>query len=735
MKHLQKFSLTHKNSTLIRYFLSYFLIVCLLLLGSFFIIQKQIEGIFLDDLTQQTQTKLDNMGRQFCSKISSINQIHQSLIGNIDLIEFRFSNDNWKQYQAEKKLKEYTVANSFVDSIIYLDKKQGNLLSSGKYTTYKEGTFTIYDNNVPVLFTPTEYDLSTEQPIFLSNGSSKCFIYCPDTLPNDRYFVFYIINRIELNQMLKDTLSNGITSIALIDGNGTITTGSNTSVLENILSSEEATQGIHNINANTLLSVSENIYGHYSLAALISNTYLKDQVYHTFQTVYILFLLLAGAGFFLMFLGMRSTYLPLYHLVHKVIKRPDSNENYLKLLEESFNNTFSENQQLQLKIEKYRLSMQRSILDSIVADNQSSVPETSPDLESFFNYDSGNRIFAVRLKSSCDAFPLSEALLLLQKHLPDSSTCAVLQQEGTCAVFLLNLLGDKNETVENLKTVLTDIHKNYGYLAAFSNSSSSPLDIPSLYEKATFASEHWNLSPVISYNEVSKEQELSSDFSYPYQELDTLEQALEDTDFALSRNILNVLFQKIEQSSENEGSLPDFYIRCILIDILTLLGTALNQSNMNFKTYRDLYFETLFYCRSCPYNDKKREISVNTNQLLILLEEEIENASIAGNQIRETVEENYTSPDFSITALADEFHVSVSYMSYLFKKELNQNFSDFLWNLRLEKAKELLLTSDLPIDGISIAVGYLNASSFRRKFKQATGVSPSQFRNERDTLL
>lgn len=735
MKHLQKFSLTHKNSTLIRYFLSYFLIVCLLLLGSFFIIQKQIEGIFLDDLTQQTQTKLDNMGRQFRSKISSINQIHQSLIGNIDLIEFRFSNDNWKQYQAEKKLKEYTIANSFVDSIIYLDKKHGNLLSSGKYTTYKEGTFTIYDNNVPVLFTPTEYDLSTEQPIFLSNGNSKCFIYCPDTLPNDRYFVFYIINRIELNQMLKDTLSNGITSIALLDGNETITTGSNTSVLENILSSEEATQGIHNIDANTLLSVSENIYGHYSLAALISNTYLKDQVYHTFQTVYILFLLLAGAGFFLMFLGMRSTYLPLYHLVHKVIKRPDSNENYLKLLEESFNNTFSENQQLQLKIEKYRLSMQRSILDSIVADNQSSVPEPSPDLESFFNYDSGNRIFAVRLKSFCDAFPLSEALLLLQKHLPDSSTCAVLQQEGTCAVFLLNLLGDKNETVQNLKTVLTDIHKNYGYLAAFSNSSSSPLDIPSLYEKATFASEHWNLSPVISYNEVSKEQELSSDFSYPYQELDTLEQALEDTDFARSRNILNVLFQKIEQSSENEGSLPDFYIRCILIDILTLLGTALNQSNMNFKTYRDLYFETLFYCRSCPYNDKKREISVNTNQLLLLLEEEIENASIAGNQIRETVEENYTSPDFSITALADEFHVSVSYMSYLFKKELNQNFSDFLWNLRLEKAKELLLTSDLPIDGISIAVGYLNASSFRRKFKQATGVSPSQFRNERDTLI
>lgn len=70
-------------------------------------------------------------------------------------------------------------------------------------------------------------------------------------------------------------------------------------------------------------------------------------------------------------------------------------------------------------------------------------------------------------------------------------------------------------------------------------------------------------------------------------------------------------------------------------------------------------------------------------------------------------------------------------MSYLFKKELNQNFSDFLWNLRLEKAKELLLTTDLPIDVVSLSVGYLNASSFRRKFKQAIGVSPSQFRSDR----
>ena len=99
-------------------------------------------------------------------------------------------------------------------------------------------------------------------------------------------------------------------------------------------------------------------------------------------------------------------------------------------------------------------------------------------------------------------------------------------------------------------------------------------------------------------------------------------------------------------------------------------------SNINFKSYQNLYFEALFYCRSCPYGEKRTAIQENTEKLVTLMEKEIENAAITGNQIRETVEANYTSPDFSITALADEFHVSVSYMSYLFKKELNQNFSD-----------------------------------------------------------
>lgn len=48
----------------------------------------------------------------------------------------------------------------------------------------------------------------------------------------------------------------------------------------------------------------------------------------------------------------------------------------------------------------------------------------------------------------------------------------------------------------------------------------------------------------------------------------------------------------------------------------------------------------------------------------------------------------------------------------------------------MKKAEELLSETDMNIDQISIQVGYLNTSSFRRKFKQETGLTPSQYRSK-----
>ena len=72
--------------------------------------------------------------------------------------------------------------------------------------------------------------------------------------------------------------------------------------------SKNLTPGIQVVDDDTILAITNHVYGEYSLAALISNSYLKEQVHDTFRSTYLLCLLLAGVGFLLIFLSLRSTY-------------------------------------------------------------------------------------------------------------------------------------------------------------------------------------------------------------------------------------------------------------------------------------------------------------------------------------------------------------------------------------------------------------------------------------------
>jgi len=93
------------------------------------------------------------------------------------------------------------------------------------------------------------------------------------------------------------------------------------------------------------------------------------------------------------------------------------------------------------------------------------------------------------------------------------------------------------------------------------------------------------------------------------------------------------------------------------------------------------------------------------------------------------LKENLAKP-VTIESLAQECYVSSHYLSTLFQQVTGQGPISYLIKLRIEEARRLLATSELPINEIALRVGYEDAAYFSRLFKSHVGVSPRQFRRE-----
>lgn len=81
----------------------------------------------------------------------------------------------------------------------------------------------------------------------------------------------------------------------------------------------------------------------------------------------------------------------------------------------------------------------------------------------------------------------------------------------------------------------------------------------------------------------------------------------------------------------------------------------------------------------------------------------------------------------TLEEIADRLRVSTAYLSGQFNREVGQPFSAYIKDLRLKKAKELLLGSELKTFEIARRVGYPDPKYFSRVFKEATGMTPGEY--------
>lgn len=89
----------------------------------------------------------------------------------------------------------------------------------------------------------------------------------------------------------------------------------------------------------------------------------------------------------------------------------------------------------------------------------------------------------------------------------------------------------------------------------------------------------------------------------------------------------------------------------------------------------------------------------------------------------------HCNEDIHLEAIAEAFHMSSGYLSRLFKSVAGTNISDYINEIRIMNAIDLLKTTDMTVESIAQAVGFSNKTTFLRQFKKYTSASPKKYRN------
>ena len=98
------------------------------------------------------------------------------------------------------------------------------------------------------------------------------------------------------------------------------------------------------------------------------------------------------------------------------------------------------------------------------------------------------------------------------------------------------------------------------------------------------------------------------------------------------------------------------------------------------------------------------------------------------NEVTSYIEEHYSDEELSLNTVASHVNFSPNHLSAVFRQETGQTFIKYLTDFRLDKAKELLLSTSKKSNEIGLMVGYKDPHYFSFLFKKTVGMTTTQYR-------
>ena len=132
------------------------------------------------------------------------------------------------------------------------------------------------------------------------------------------------------------------------------------------------------------------------------------------------------------------------------------------------------------------------------------------------------------------------------------------------------------------------------------------------------------------------------------------------------------------------------------------------------------------------YNNKHDAFNEVVKMIDILFDKVNVRGKISDDGMKVVIDyiERNIKKGISLEDVANHVNISTYYLSKIFKKEMGVNFITYITDRKMELAKEMLVTTDVPVLNIALDLAYNEANYFSKAFKKKTGYTPSEYREK-----
>ena len=722
-----------------KYLFSYLILLIIPIFSITFTLSRTTFSALKKEIFENNSASHNIITSSLENELNACTEIAAQINSSRDIRPFTLDNNAIKAINLIDALKKYKVTNNFFDHMFVYFLNDAYIYSeNGSYSF--NTIFNLFDlknvnheNFCKQLFSIDHPTFFNNLEITIKQSTKTCTLLTIPLIYNHEIqgFISFLIDNTTLNKILGNNdrvnqktylinESNKVLNCTTIDplliqelGEGTV---------ENLISSlDENTHMAKLIHGYTLYA--SKLTNHNLIyLSFTSNQTLFNKVTNIQKTMLITILMTLIIGGFVVFLLLRTNYKPIKDLqtLSSSINTKKSNptKNELDLIRNTIVELSQRNNELEYELEQNILIRQNFLLNQLING-------TIGHLENFLLESEKvqlnltakyNGIVVVKSPSPITSISSLFTTMNILNH-PFCYEYLIQQLPPNIMIFIVG-------TEETLNTRFPSILLKDEYVISLSTLYINLMQMSKAYIEAR----------------TNLELQLFSGSSI-------------QTQTSLFHTVEKFL-QKYENKQRTIQELLDLGDTLSLKIFVTKTTHELQQENMNFELIRNIYLEMIILFNTFfeqnkqlfeyPNVDLTTFFEINNKEILqdmfleifedmiVTMNEKSETdlPVLSVSSIKKSILKNYTDCSFSIQLIAEQFNVSASYLSQYFKEKTGSTILEYMTNLKIEKAKELLKNETLTLKDISQQIGYIHVSSFIRRFKQVTNITPSEYRKQ-----